>query len=171
MITLLAGAAIADATPLTAGDDIHVLDGPGNTGGGEFTIVVDPTTSFVSFCLQRTEYINFTSAFNVDAISTFAVSDPVLNGGDALDLYRDYLSEQTAFLYTQFRAGTLSGYSYSGSNHQASANSLQYAIWMFEQEIPTIVSNPFVMLANTAVSSGTWSGLGNVRVMNLSRQR
>ena len=169
MITLLAGAAIADATPLTAGDDIHVLDGPGNTGGGEFTIVVDPTTSFVSFCLQMTEYINFTSAFNVDAISTFAVSDPVLNGGDALDLYRDYLSEQTAFLYTQFRAGTLSDYSYSGSNHQASANSLQYAIWMFEQEIPTIVSNPFVMLANTAVSSGTWSGLGNVRVMNLKR--
>jgi hypothetical protein len=169
MITLLAGAAIADAAPLTAGDYIHVLDGPGNTGGGEFTIVVDPTTSFVTFCLQMTEYINFTSAFKVDAISTFAVSDPVLNGGDPLDLYRDPLSQQTAFLYTQFRAGTLSDYSYSGSNHQASANSLQYAIWMFEQEIPTIASNPYVMLANTAVSSGTWSGLGNVRVMNLSR--
>ena len=40
---------------------------------------------------------------------------------------------------------------------------------MFEQEIPTIASNPYVMLANTAVSGGTWSGLGNVRVMNLSR--
>ena len=169
-ITLLAGAAIADAAPLTVGDDIHVLDGPGTTGGGEFTIVVDATTNFVSFCLQRTEYINFTSAFNVDAISTFAVSDPVANGGNPLDLYRDYLSAQTAFLYTHFRAGTLSGYNYvAGAGRVASANSLQNAIWMLEQEIPTIASNPFVMLANTAVTSGAWKGLGNVRVMNLSR--
>jgi hypothetical protein len=167
LITLLAGAAMADAAPLTAGNEIHVLDGPGNTGGGEFTIVVDSTTSFVSFCLQMTEYINFTSAFKVDAISTFAVSDPVLNGGDPLDLYRDPLSDQTAFLYTQFRAGTLTDYSYSGFNHQASANSLQKAIWMFEEELPMVASNPFVMLANSAM--GTWSGLGNVRVMNLSR--
>jgi PEP-CTERM motif len=166
MITLFAGAAIADAAPLTVGDDIHVLNGPGDTGGGEFTIVVDPTTSFVTFCLQMTEYINFTSAFNVDAISTFAISDSVANGGDASG--KDYLSAQTAFLYTEFRQGTLSGYSYSGPNHVTSANNLQYAIWMFEQELPTIASNPFVMLANSAVSSGTWSGIGNVRVMNLS---
>jgi hypothetical protein len=168
-ITLLAGAAIADAAPLTVGDDIKVLDGPGTTGGGEFTIVVDATESFISFCLQRTEYINFTNSFNVDAISTFAVSDPVANGGNALDSYRDYLSAQTAYLYTEFRQGTLSGYFYgTGANRVASANSLQNAIWMFEQELPTVASNPFVMLANNAITSGAWSGLGNVRVMNLS---
>lgn len=28
--------------------------------------------------------------------------------------------------------------------------------------------NPFVILANNAISSGLWSGLGDVRVMNLS---
>lgn len=149
------------------GDDIHVLNGPGTTGGGEFTIVVDATTSFISFCLQMTEYINFTSAFNVDAISTYAMSDPVSLGGDAFG--RDYLSPQTAFLYTKFRQGTLSGYDYTGPNRVLSANNLQYAFWMFEQEIPTIPSNPFVMLANNAISLGTWSGIGNVRVMNLSR--
>ena len=165
-ITLFVGAAIADAAPLMVGDDIHVVDGPGTTGGGEFTIVVDAATSFVSFCLQRTEYINFSNAFNVDAISPYAVSDPVSNGGDALG--RDYLSAQTAFLYTEFRQGTLTGYNYSGPNHATSANSLQYAIWMFEQELATIPSNPFVMLANNAISLGTWSGIGNVRVMNLS---
>src|SRR5687768_8101779 len=170
MILVTAGAGSAHATPLMVGDDIHVLDGPGTTGGGEFTIVVDPTTSFVSFCLQMTEYINFTSAFNVDAISTFAVSDPVLNGGNPLDLHRDYLSAQTAYLYTEFRQGTLSGYYYgSGPSRVTSANSLQKAIWMFEQEIPIVGSNPFVMLANNAISLGTWSGIGNVRVMNLSR--
>lgn len=166
-ITISAGAATADATPLAVGDDIHVLNGPGDTGGGEFTIVVDATTSFITFCLQRTEYINFTNAFHVDGISTFAISDPVANGGDAV-YGRDYLSDQTAYLYTQFRAGTLNGYNYSGPNHAQSADQLQNAFWMFEQELPTISSNQFVMLANSAISLGTWSGLGNVRVMNIS---
>jgi hypothetical protein len=167
MILLSAGGAKADASPLMAGDDIHVLNGPGTTGGGEFTIVVDETTSFVSFCLQQTEYINFVNAFNVDSISNYAISDPASRGGDAEG--KDYLSAQTAFLYTQFREGTLSGYDYGGPDRWKSANDLQYAIWMFEQEIPTISSNPFVMLANTAISLGTWSGLGDVGVMNLSR--
>ena len=167
MILLSTGGAIADASPLMPGDDIHVLNGPGTTGGGEFTIVVDETTSFVSFCLQQTEYINFINDFNVDGISSYAVSDPASRGGDADG--RDYLSAQTAFLYTQFREGTLSGYNYGGPDRWKSANDLQYAIWMFEQEIPTISSNPFVMLANTAISLGTWSGLGDVGVMNLSR--
>jgi len=49
-----------------------------------------------------------------------------------------------------------------------SANQLQNAIWMFEQEIAMKTSNPFVVLANNAVGLGTWSGLGNVAVMNLS---
>jgi hypothetical protein len=91
----------------------------------------------------------------------------VSRGGDADG--KDYLSEQTAFLYTQFREGTLTGYNFGGPDRWKSANDLQYAIWMFEQEIPTILSNPFVMLANNAISLGTWSGLGDVRVMNLSR--
>lgn len=167
MIILSAGAATADASPLVVGDDIHVLNGPGTTGGGEFTIVVDEATSFISFCLQQTEYINFTDDFNVDGISEYAVSDPTSRGGESVT-GRDYLSAQTAFLYTQFRQGTLSGYNYAGSDRWLSANYLQYAIWMFEQEIAMQTSNPFVKLANEAITLGTWSGLGDVRVMNLS---
>ena len=30
-------------------------------------------------------------------------------------------------------------------------------------------TNPFVILANNAVSSGKWDGIGSVRVLNLSR--
>jgi hypothetical protein len=30
-------------------------------------------------------------------------------------------------------------------------------------------SNAFVQLANTAVNSGAWTGIGNVKVLNLSR--
>jgi len=160
------GAATAYAAPLSVGDYIKVQNGPGDTGGGEFTIVVDATTSFVSFCLQQTEYINFVNDFKVDGISTYAVSDPTARGGDAV-LGRDFISEQTAYLYTQFRAGTLAGYNYTGANHAQSADKLQNAFWMFEQEIGMNASNQFVQLANNALSLG-WSGIGNVRVMNLS---
>jgi PEP-CTERM motif-containing protein len=165
-ILFAAGAAPAGATPVAVGDNIRVMDGPGTTGGGEFTIVVDATTSFISFCLQRTEYINFVNAFHVDAISTYAISDPVALGGDVLG--RDYLSSQTAFLYTQFRLGTLTGYDYLGVDRWKSANYLQNAIWMFEQEIAMNNSNPFVILAKDAVDKGIWAGLGDVRVLNLS---
>jgi len=165
-ITLFAGAPTADAAPLTAGSDILVAQGPGTTGGGEFMIVVDDITTFIAFCLQQTQYINFIDAFNVDAISTYALSDPASHGGDGDG--RDYLSAQTAFLYTQFREGTLSGYNYSGTDRWSSADLLQNAIWMFEEEIPMILSNPFVLLANDAIDLGEWSGVGNVRAMNLS---
>ena len=40
---------------------------------------------------------------------------------------------------------------------------------MFENESGMDGSNPFVILANTAVTSGAWSGLGSVRALNLSR--
>jgi hypothetical protein len=82
---------------------------------------------------------------------------------------RDALSPQTAFLYTNFSNGTLSGYDYTGPNHVASAHLLQTAIWMFEQELPMNATNPFVILANDAVQGGTWHGLGNVHALNLSR--
>jgi hypothetical protein len=165
-ITLFAGAAKADAAPLIAGDDITLKNGPGNTGGGEFTILLDDIELFVTFCLQRTQYIDFVNEFNVDSISTYAVFDPPANGGDAEG--KDELSAQTAFLYTQFRAGTLTDYNYSGPDRWKSADKLQKAIWMFEDELD-MSNNFYVNLANTEVEEGRWSGLGNVGVLNLSR--
>ncbi len=166
-ITLFVGVNAAHAAPLTVGSDIRVSDGSGTTGGGEFTVVVvGDIATFISFCLQHTEYLNFVDAFNVDGISTYVVSDPASHGGDVDG--RDYLSAQTAFLYTQFRQGTLSGYNYSGVDPWSSADMLQNAIWMFEGEIAMTITNPFVVLANNAIDSGAWSGIGNVRAMNLS---
>ena len=160
------GVSSVEAAPVAIGDDIHVLNGPGTTGGGEFTIVVDESTSFVSFCLQQTQYINFVDAFNVDSISNYAVTDPASRGGDVDG--KDRLSDHTAFLYTQFRKGTLTGYDYDGPSRWLSADYLQSAFWMFEEEIGMSQDNPFVILANDAVGSGAWKGLGDVRVMNLS---
>ena len=90
-----------------------------------------------------TEYINFTDVYKVDAVSLYAATDPAVYGGDALG--RDYLLPQTAFLYTMFRNGTLAGYDYSGPGRALSADALQRAIWMFENELGMDGSNPFVV--------------------------
>jgi hypothetical protein len=146
---------LAQAGPIVAGDYVVLRDGPGNTGGGEFSMFVNGSvTSFITFCLQRTEYIAFGREFLVRSVTTYA--DDL--GGN------DYISSKTAWLYTQARNGTLAGYSHT----QAAANLLQNAIWYFENEIKLASpsSNIFVRLANQAVDNG-FSGIGNVRVVNL----
>jgi hypothetical protein len=165
----LSTAAYADA--IHVGDSIKFADGPGTTGGGEFLVTVSNggtvLDSFITFCLQRTEYIDYSTTFRIGGINEYAMTDPVANGGDSVKGF-DYISPHTAYLYTHFRAGTLSGYDYNSSNRWVSANHLQNAIWWFEQEISTSQSsNPFVVLATNAVNSGAWSGIGNVRVINL----
>lgn len=167
VVTVGAGSSTATAAPIViAGDSIKASDGPGNTGGGEFNLLVNGSWSFISFCLQRTQYIDFSHEFQVDAVSLYAVTDGAAQGGDVAG--RDYLSQQTAFLYTMFRNGSLAGYEYSGAGRAASADRLQTAIWMFEQEWPMDASNPYVILANNALIGGEWSGIGNVRALNLS---
>ena len=163
---VLAVAAAAHAGPLQAGDTVRLADGPGTTGGGEFIMTVNDEWSFITFCLQRTEYIDFSHTFVVGGVNEYAMTDPVANGGNAQG--RDYISSQTAYLYTMFRQGILTGYDYGvGSGHTLSANRLQNAFWMLENELAMDLTNPFVQLANQAVSSGAWSGIGDVRVLNL----
>jgi hypothetical protein len=170
-IALFAFGGSAAASPvIVSGDLLTFADGPGTTNGGEFIVTVNGTWTFNTFCLQRTEYIDFSSAFTVDAVSPYAVWDSPANGGDpnaGVTNGHDNLSPETAYLYSKFSAGNLTGYNF-GAGRDASANDLQNAIWMFEQEIPMDGSNQFVSLANSVVGGGGWSGLGNVRVLNLS---
>ena len=170
----IAAGSMAEATPIIqAGNLIRVGDLPGNTGGGEFQLnVVDTSNnvlwSFISFCLQRTQYIDYSNVFTVGGVNTYAKTDSPSNGGDANGL--DPISDQTAYLYTMFSNGTLQGYNYFGSasSHAASADTLQYAFWMFEDELQMDPNNYYVQLANNAVTSGAWRGIGNVRVLNMT---
>lgn len=160
----LAGAPGATAAPVdlvSAGNHIRFADGPGTTGGGEFTVTVSETLdSFITFCLQKTETMNFSDTFTVGGVTRYTVSEELATGGNAAG--RDYLSRQTQYLYTHFRNGTLPGY-VSGST--ASANDLQRAFWWFEGEAAN-PGNAFVALANAAVANG-YAGNSRVRVMNL----
>ena len=166
-VALLAGAQTAMANSVVAGDIIKFGDRNGSPGG-EFLANVNPGTAgawaFVTFCLQKTEYIDFTSNFVVDAVTDYATSDPAGplpggRGGDASG--HDPLDARTAWLFTQFTNGSLAGYDGSAT----SANRLQNAIWMIEQEIAIDATNAYYNLAN---ASG-WTNIGDVRVLNLKR--
>lgn len=176
---LVASAQTARANTVMTGDIINFDNRPGSPGG-EFLANVNPGSadpwSFVTFCLQRTEYIDFTTNFVVAGVTSYATSDPIgsyASGGKGgtSPSGHDPLDSRTAWLYTQFTNGTLAGYDYSSGNEAsraASANLLQNAIWMIEEEIAINSSNSYYILAQNAVAGG-WSGLGDVQVLNLER--
>jgi len=159
--------------------------------GGEFTILAggllnseyavaqqtrDVTTayitesgSFQSFCVEYFEGV-VTPGTYFYTVDTYAIKGGVENpptspvGQDPIDL-------ETAYLYTQFAKGTLSGFDYTASGRVASAAALQNAIWYLEDEIAATSLNSqaqgFVTTAQTAVSLGQWQTIGSVRVLNL----
>lgn len=157
----------AYAGDVKVNDLVKFADGPGSTGGGEYYADVQGiggTKDFITFCIEKSEYLNYGDPFKVKAISTATVA-----GGGGASNGSDPLSFNTAYLYSHFRAGDLQGYNYSGSwaQREASANLLQKAIWFFEDELTRAqagdASNPFIKLAEEA----KWTSLGNVRVANL----
>jgi hypothetical protein len=70
-------------------------------------------------------------------------------------------------------AATLTGYNYApGAGRAGSAQALQDVIWHLEDEQALTWSagslqDTFYTAAQNAVDSGSWTGLGNVRVLNL----
>lgn len=172
---LIAVPAWSHAASIVPGTTLTFADSYGSTGGGEF--IATPGTpgaqSIITFCLQKTQYLDFSHTFTVQAVSTYATYEAPATGGNGFG--RDPLSAQTAWLYTQFTRGTLQGYDYgANAQHVATANALQKAIWCFEGEEACSTNQSslqyaFQTMANNAVASGAWSGLGNVRALNLVR--
>lgn len=124
---------------------------------------------FQTFCLERNESLNTYDTFDF-TIATEAIAGGISGGSP------DPLDAMTAYLYTKFWLGTLSGYTYApGSARVASATALQLAIWKIEGELggtndlnTTFNNNT---LANTfyndaVANAGT--GIGLVRVLNLT---
>ncbi len=172
---LLAGSAAA--SPVVTVTQIPGYYYYGN--GGEFTLtpnadfqaLTGQTVPFESFSLERTEFITpgamYEVQLNVEAmLGGRNDGDPGSGGGDPLDA-------RTAYLYSQFLAGTLTGYDYtSEAGRSNSARALQDVIWHLEDEAAVTwdagtLQDTFYTAAQEAVTSGDWTGLGNVRVLNL----
>jgi hypothetical protein len=150
------------AAPAFATPTIQLVShGYGTTDGGEFNwnvigsdpVGIHPTGStFYTFCIETSEYISWGGKYDVQ-INTAALYNNVSGGSNPLD-------SQTAYLFTKYVNGGL------GTWTNQLADDTQAAIWYLESQAQG-VNNYLVAQANAAVAGGEWSGLGNVRVMNL----
>ena len=160
------------------GDIVRFQNGPGSPGG-EFGIAHEATpdiTEFATFCLEKNEYINFSDTFEVYDISQNADNGGV--GGGPLDP----VGEKTAWLYYNFRQGTLAGYENgditdTSSSRVDAANALQNAVWFLEDEQNSAgVGASFVALADAEydafINDANYAGnmqtaIDLVRAMNI----
>ena len=145
------------ATLLTASNVFATIDGTitftgggyGNSaGGGAFAATTTGAIpgSFYTFCLEANETLTIPGSYNY-TINTGAVNGGIGHGTTpGASATFDPLSIGTAYLYSQFRSGSLAGY-----NTVAGANNLQWAIWYLENEVGNL-SDP----VNAPVSATTY---------------
>jgi hypothetical protein len=179
-ILALFPAAHAAADSIAVGDHVQMLSGPNRLAGfngGEFAIR-NGSEEFVSFCLEYNEHISIGNYYWVGDISTAAVTGGPVNAESGATGTSDPIDPRTAYLYTQVRSGAYGLY-YSGIGPAYAARAVQRAIWHIEGEV--LLSNPWAnvffsdamaALAGTSqYYDGVWSGLGDVRVVNLYTTR
>lgn len=112
------------------------IPGTNNTvGGGEFTVTGGGAgirglssdinnNSFQSFCLELDQFLGSSAKDYAVQINT-----SVITGSPGFS----FVSQGTAWLYEQFRAGSLTGYDYTpGAGRSSAASSLQLAIWFLQ---------------------------------------
>lgn len=97
---------------------------------------------FDTFCVNAGVFANSGQTYNYVSSDTVVPVPAGASNPDPIDL-------GTAWLYSQFRAGTLSGYTYGNT---ASATALQDAIWYLEGNAG-YSSNSFVTEAQTALTA------------------
>lgn len=152
------------------GDLIRMGDGVG-THGGVFHVddINDgPGFDFDTFCVELQQYINPNNStkYLVESITT-------------QNSLGNQLQPFAAWLYNSFLNKTLSGVNFSALT-TLDANTIQLGIWrgMGYQDsfIHSVVGNSFYSPASTNLANNGWtadfansgwSGLGNIRIMNL----
>lgn len=100
---------------------LYNLVGISNAAYAASTKNISNPQSLETFCLELNE--------NAASPSHFVVGDSATKGGEAVS---DPISKGTAYLYSQFAQGTLTGY-FSGTR-SVEAGLLQQAIWALEGE-------------------------------------
>lgn len=147
------------ADPVNVSDLIYFNNREGSTDGGEFGVAwtAGGADIFRTFCMQTNETLNMTDPFVVANIST-----TVKESNKPLDF-------RTAYLYTQFRNGTLSSYDYTpnSAGHIASADALQKAFWWIQNEAAGDNTGQSGLWITEATNAG-WTSVGDVRVINLA---
>lgn len=145
---LMAAAAGAAVCTSALGVSIARIERPAGYGagaandtfGGEFTVIPQSgpgvgktgmasdraANSFQTFCVELGQNITPNRNYEVQ------VNTEIITGAPGMNT----ISDETAWLYVQFRRGTLSGYDYDPSgNRGLHANSLQLTIWFFQDQL------------------------------------
>jgi hypothetical protein len=167
LLVALAASAFGDSVTIDrvfgyyggAGGETHII--PSDTSLlNNYASVAKVTTAagtgFESFCLEYDAHL-LTGAQNA------SISGGAIPGGPGAVGGSDPISKGTAWLYSQFAAGTLPGYNYTGIvapwERVQSARYLQNAIWWLEGESAFAfdASNPFMALV---VSPGGFGSAG-----------
>ena len=162
-VALISLAAMVSAPTIQAQQQVILYQDTGNYSygdGGEFNAVpstdllaLNPTlagyqagitssltpyaggANFQTFCLETSEYFTPGNTYNVSVSQTIQY-----NGGQFLPP-GEPLTLGTAWLYSQFAAGTLAGYDYTqGSGRIASAGDLQQTIWYLQGEVGSLMN-------------------------------
>jgi hypothetical protein len=141
--------------------------------------------SFQTFCIEVQEDIMppYSVAATVDTAA-------IQGGGGAVD-GSDPIGPETAWLYTQFATGQLRDYAYTGTvgglTRSDTAGALQRLFWVFEEEgggtgWDNLTAGKFYGIELSTGETGElalihkweqdylaskWSGIGNVRALNL----
>ena len=121
---------------------------------------------FETFCVEYTEHFNPGGTYNA------SISDRAMNGGVVPAGTGDPVSIGTAYLYSQFAQGILSGY-FSG-DRKTNAGQLQLAIWWLEDEYTLSTaeqtSNLYLQMVNSmfANAKADANGAYGVGVLNLT---
>ena len=163
LLTLAIGTNVfANPIPINVGDEIILEDGPGfnaiiSAGMGGAYNAYSPDDSwddFITFCLEIDEHVNFGGTFLVGNITTFAD-----RGGQNTD-GGDELSPFTAYLYTQ---------ALNPAFNPNLLDDVQFAIWHEEEEITLSDTGlDFYNQQKSNFEASGWTGLRNVRVINLT---
>ncbi|MBZ0172829.1 MAG: VPLPA-CTERM sorting domain-containing protein [Phycisphaerales bacterium] len=144
-------------------------DGPGDVGGGEFTAVTSDHGTFKTFCLEYYEPLDIFGG----TVYEYTISTEAMYDGGGLG-NTDPLDSRSAFIFQRFVDGQIRNLlNDQGLSDTRVANAVQIALWDVEQEGVNFTFHPdyansqaLIAAANTAIGNGSWSGLGNVRVMN-----
>lgn len=174
-LVALVGTGSAVAAPTVV---VNRISGYYSGDGGEFELTPNAelqsltaeTVAYSSFCLEKSEYVVSDGSVYDVIIATEALAGGG-NDGATGPLGGDALDPMTAYLYTSFRSGTLTGYDYDpAAGRSASAAALQDVIWYIEDEADMTWTAGDASLQDqfyTAAVNAGWTGIGNVRILNL----
>lgn len=110
---------------------------------------------FQTFCTELLEEFSPGSSYTISSIGNNAMYNQNA-GPNGIPI-----TLGIAYLYSQFAAGTLGGYDYTGAGRTTSAGNLQNAIWYLLGEGGSLTDAALTDLQNSGIVQANWTAAAN----------